>query len=109
MLHIMIDPAIDLDDVVAAEYFKQYENIVRGKSSERCIQKFTCVWRTSAMSAGHYGQKHLEMLVKGLEDAVVDLSCVRKSFREQIGTLRVRPLIYCFISCLVCVLLLHYA
>lgn len=101
----MTESTNDLDEIIAAEYFRQYENIVRGASKRKCIERFTSTWKTSSRAPG----AHLSQLVQALNEADVQMDATRLSLRDQLRALRVRPLIYCFISSLVCVLLLHYA
>lgn len=105
----MIDTTCELDEVIASEYFRQFENIVRGESKRKCIARFVEVWKASDISSDQSGEKKLESLVKRLRDAGECKEAKPDSLRLQFRSLSVRPLIYCFLSSLVCVLLLQYA
>lgn len=105
----MTDAASELEEVIATEYFRQYENIVRGKNKAKCVEQFIQAWRVMGGPSGESGQKQLERLVASLNEAHEHFSTPTNVHVSSAKGLNARSLIYCFIGSLVCVLLLHYA
>lgn len=98
-----------LDEILATEYFSQYENIVRGGNKEKCIEKFSKACVKAGITDCDQGAAQTKVLLGRLNAIAQDNKYWRESIAAQVAEFRMRPVIYLFISSLVCVLLLHYS
>lgn len=105
----MVDAVSELDEKVATEYFRQYENIVRGRCRKKCVEDFILGCESVSESSSFLSQAQLERLVESLNEAGDVFIAATNDPPKQSKSVNTRSLIYCFIGSLVCVLLLHYA
>lgn len=96
-------------DLITEEYFRQYENIVRGGNRKNCIKQFQkfCTLNQGDPSANE--QERVSDLTAGLDQAPSRQVNLGTQLVDELRSFPFRPFIYFLLATLVCVLLLNYA